>query len=131
MEGHFILKNKKLTTNWYVANIGRDEVIFGMPWICKYNPSIDWESGQVSFDPKRITRQQDIQKYRQTHDPPEGTLWGLPTPRNDQTLVMAYTETIDLKEALEEDVLMHNPSKILAHPAHLAITGSNKHSSKS
>ena len=31
VEGHFILKNKKLPTNWYVANIGRDEVIFGMP----------------------------------------------------------------------------------------------------
>ena len=130
VEGHFILKNKKLPTNWYVANIGRDEVIFGMPWIRKYNPSIDWESGQVSFDPKRITRQQDIQKYRQTHDPLEGTLWSLPTPRNDQTLVMAYTETIDLKEALEEDVLTHNPSKILARLAHLAITGSNKRSSK-
>ena len=31
VERHFIPKNKKLPTNWYVANIDRDEVIFGMP----------------------------------------------------------------------------------------------------
>ena len=43
---------------------------------------------------------------------------------------MAYTETIDLEEALEEDVLTHNPSKILARLAHLAIMGSNRCSSK-
>ena len=35
-----------------------------------------------------------------------------------------------MKEALEENVLTHNPSKILARLAHLTITGSNKRSSK-
>ncbi|KAI0324930.1 hypothetical protein GY45DRAFT_1261857, partial [Cubamyces sp. BRFM 1775] len=47
VEGTFNLHGKKLPTNWYVADIGRDDVLFGMPWIRKYNPNIDWESGRI------------------------------------------------------------------------------------
>ena len=33
VEGTFNLNGKKLPTNWYIADIGRDDVLFGMPWM--------------------------------------------------------------------------------------------------
>ena len=73
VEGTFNLHGKKLPTNWYVADIGRDNVLFGMPWIRKYNPNIDWESGRITFKSDIIKKQQQIHKYQCEHDPPNST----------------------------------------------------------
>ena len=32
-----------------VCNLGRTEVILGMPWLAAYNPEIDWEKGEVKL----------------------------------------------------------------------------------
>ena len=32
-----------------VYNLGRTEVILGMPWLAAYNPEIDWEKGKVEL----------------------------------------------------------------------------------
>ena len=33
VEGTFNIQGEQLPTNWYVADIGRDDVLFGMLWI--------------------------------------------------------------------------------------------------
>ena len=45
VEGKLRIKNQRLPTRWYVADLGRDDIILGMPWIRRYNPNIDWQSG--------------------------------------------------------------------------------------
>jgi len=30
-----------------MCNLGKTEVILGMPWLATYNPEIDWEKGEV------------------------------------------------------------------------------------
>ena len=32
-----------------VCNLGRTDVILGMPWLAAYNPEIDWEKGEVKM----------------------------------------------------------------------------------
>ena len=32
-----------------VCNLGKTEVILGMPWLAAYNPEIDWEKGEVKM----------------------------------------------------------------------------------
>ena len=32
-----------------VYNLGKTEVILGMPWLAAYNPEIDWEKGEVKM----------------------------------------------------------------------------------
>ena len=32
-----------------VTNIGPEDVILGLPWLKKWNPNIDWETGDVQF----------------------------------------------------------------------------------
>jgi len=32
-----------------VCNLGRTDVIFGMPWLVAHNPEIDWEKGEVKM----------------------------------------------------------------------------------
>ena len=111
VEGTFNIKGNKLPTNWYVADIGKDDIILGMPWIRKYNPKIDWESGQVRFDPSLIKRQQQIHRYRQKHDPPDGELWGFPFQPQNNDLIMSFIHTEEDDDNGEDgDRLIHDPS---------------------
>ena len=32
-----------------ICNLGKTEVILGMPWLAAYNPEIDWEKGEVKM----------------------------------------------------------------------------------
>ena len=32
-----------------VCNLGKIEVILGMPWLAAHNPGIDWEKGEVEI----------------------------------------------------------------------------------
>ena len=32
-----------------VCNLGRTDVILGMPWLAAHNPEIDWEKGEVKM----------------------------------------------------------------------------------
>jgi len=32
-----------------VCNLGKIEIILGMPWLAAYNPEIDWEKGEVKM----------------------------------------------------------------------------------
>ena len=113
IEGHLQIKHLELPTRWYVADLGQDDIILGMPWIRRYNPKIDWQNGQIRFDRKTIQRQQRIHKYQQMHQPPEGTLWGLPVPTTTQDAVLSFIESSS--EDIDEDQLTHDPSKVIKH----------------
>ena len=113
VEGYFRVKSQTLPTRWYVADLGRDDIILGMPWIRRYNPQIDWQKGQVRFNPKLIQRQQQIDEYQRTHQPPEGTQWGLPTKVDPIGTVISFIHST-VKE-VDEDQLTHNPSKAIQY----------------
>ena len=115
VEGTFNLNGKKLPTNWYIADIGRDDVLFGMPWIRKYNPNIDWESGRITIPTDIIKKQQRIHKYQSEHDPPDGMLWGFPSQPENQDLVASFIHTMyeDEDESEDSDKLTHNPSRTI------------------
>ena len=115
VEGTFNLHGKKLPTNWYVADIGRDDVLFGMPWIRKYNPNIDWESGRITFKSDIIKKQQQIHKYQCEHDPPEGMLWNFPVKPLNQDLVVSFVRAIPDEDDADPDSerLTFNPSRAI------------------
>ncbi|PIL22295.1 hypothetical protein GSI_14983 [Ganoderma sinense ZZ0214-1] len=111
VEGMFRVKGKSLPTRFYVANIGRDDAILGMPWIRKYNPEINWRTGQLTINDKIIAQQLRIQQYQDKHEPPTGTLWGLPPPQTLQHLALSFIEA--QYDYIEEERLIHNPIKII------------------
>ena len=85
-------------------------MILGMPWIKQYNPIIDWQNRCITFNDKVIKKQQAICKHQQTHDPPHGTLWGLPEPSTFPHLTMLY---IEAGQITKKDNWTHNLSKTI------------------
>ena len=47
-----------------VCNLGRMEVILGMPWLSAHNPEIDWETGEVKMTrcPSMCGRNKQVEK---------------------------------------------------------------------
>ena len=44
-----LFSHSKETTNLMVLSLGLQQVILGMPWLCKWNPKVDWISNTVSI----------------------------------------------------------------------------------
>uniref|UniRef100_A0A0W0GCX0 Putative reverse transcriptase-rnase h-integrase n=1 Tax=Moniliophthora roreri TaxID=221103 RepID=A0A0W0GCX0_MONRR len=54
---------RTLTDTFLLSGLGKEDVILGLPWLQKYNPDVNWKSGEVLFRPKqyiRIPRQENI-----------------------------------------------------------------------
>ena len=49
-----ICSHKELAT-FQVANLQNHEVILGMPWLRKHNPTIDWNDKKITFNDERCT----------------------------------------------------------------------------
>ena len=49
-----ISSHRKLAT-FQVANLQNYEVILGMPWLRKHNPTIDWNDKKITFNDERCT----------------------------------------------------------------------------
>ena len=52
-----------------VCNLGRIEVILGMPWLAAYNPEINWETGEVKMTrcPPLCGKNKEKKKKRKKH----------------------------------------------------------------
>ena len=37
--------NQKIQQQFYITNLGQNELIFGYPWLKEFNPQIDWKEG--------------------------------------------------------------------------------------
>ena len=111
VEGALRLKRRRLPTRLYVADLGKDDIILGMPWIQRYNPTINWQTGRITISGKVIQRQQRIAKYQRDHDPPAGTLWGLPRSTTLKHLTVSFIETTATNE--EDEQLTHNPIRAI------------------
>lgn len=82
-----------------------------MPWIQRYNPTINWQTGRITISGKVIQCQQRIAKYQKDHDPPAGTLWGLPCLATLKHLTVSFIETTVTNE--EDEQLTHNPIRAI------------------
>jgi len=59
-----------------VCNLGKTEVILGMPWLVAYNPEIDWEKGEVKMTrrppicgkKKQEERKKEVKKIEKDED---------------------------------------------------------------
>src|ERR1700712_1723269 len=49
-----ISSHRELAT-FQVANLQNHEVILGMPWLRKHNPTIDWNDRKITFNSERCT----------------------------------------------------------------------------
>ena len=39
---------RKITQRFYVTNLGSDRIILGYPWLCAFNPDIDWPNYKLT-----------------------------------------------------------------------------------
>jgi predicted aspartyl protease len=40
----------KTDTRVLITGLGKEELIFGLPWLKRYNPKIDWQNGHMDMD---------------------------------------------------------------------------------
>lgn len=40
---------RQMDTRVLITGLGKEELIFGLPWLKQYNPKIDWEKGQMDL----------------------------------------------------------------------------------
>ncbi|ESK82932.1 hypothetical protein Moror_1335 [Moniliophthora roreri MCA 2997] len=48
--------SKDLTDTFLLSGLGKEDVILGLPWLQKYNPDVNWKSGEVTFRPKQYVK---------------------------------------------------------------------------
>ncbi|ESK81074.1 pro-pol protein, partial [Moniliophthora roreri MCA 2997] len=52
----YAIGTKRLMDTFLISGLGSEEVILGLPWLRKYNPKVDWNSGQTTFPEKRYIK---------------------------------------------------------------------------
>uniref|UniRef100_A0A0W0EWD2 Pro-pol protein n=1 Tax=Moniliophthora roreri TaxID=221103 RepID=A0A0W0EWD2_MONRR len=52
----YTIGTKQMTDTFLISGLGKEEVILGLPWLQKYNPEVDWVSGQTTFPAKRYIK---------------------------------------------------------------------------
>uniref|UniRef100_A0A0W0GB03 Pro-pol protein n=1 Tax=Moniliophthora roreri TaxID=221103 RepID=A0A0W0GB03_MONRR len=53
VELEFQIAGKKFRENFMILGIGDEEMILGLPWLRHHNPEINWETGEIQFQPRR------------------------------------------------------------------------------
>ena len=78
IEGDFLFAGESFPTDFYVAEIGVNDAILGMPWIRRYNPTVNFITGQFTFSLNTIqqAQQERMLAYRTT-PPSDIPAWGL------------------------------------------------------
>jgi hypothetical protein len=61
----FTLGEQKFKERFYVTGLGKQKIIFGIPWLHEYNPIIDWKKGEITFKPFRINWRCLMEKGKQ------------------------------------------------------------------
>ena len=46
--------NKDMKTRFLVTNLGKEQMILGLPWLKEYNPKINWATGTIDIDSIKI-----------------------------------------------------------------------------
>uniref|UniRef100_A0A0W0G245 Pro-pol protein n=1 Tax=Moniliophthora roreri TaxID=221103 RepID=A0A0W0G245_MONRR len=52
----YTMGTKQLTDTFLISGLGSEEVILGLPWLRKYNPSVDWNTGRTTFPDKQYIK---------------------------------------------------------------------------
>jgi len=50
------IKGNVISTLFYISHLGKENVIFGLPWLGRVNPLINWAEKTLEIDPKRIRK---------------------------------------------------------------------------
>ncbi|ESK81011.1 reverse transcriptase-rnase h-integrase [Moniliophthora roreri MCA 2997] len=53
VELEFQIAGKEFKENFMISGIGDEEMILGLPWLRHHNPEINWETGEIQFQPCR------------------------------------------------------------------------------
>ena len=62
------VKGNVISTLFYISHLGKENVIFRLPWLERVNPIIDWAEKTLEIDPKQIrkpTKSQTIDRALQ------------------------------------------------------------------
>ena len=46
--------NKDMKTRFLVTDLGKEQMILGLPWLKEYNPKIDWATGMIDINSIKI-----------------------------------------------------------------------------
>jgi hypothetical protein len=72
-----MLRQKEQIIKFFVTNLRKDRMILGHPWLCKFNPQINWTAGTMkgmlevttTATKQQIAQQHVLQARRLIADP--------------------------------------------------------------
>uniref|UniRef100_A0A0W0FB71 Reverse transcriptase-rnase h-integrase n=1 Tax=Moniliophthora roreri TaxID=221103 RepID=A0A0W0FB71_MONRR len=64
-------ETKDLTDTFLLLGLRKEEVILGLPWLQKYNPDVNWKSGEVLFQPRQYIKIPHNKNIFDTESPEE------------------------------------------------------------
>ncbi|ESK80931.1 hypothetical protein Moror_15876 [Moniliophthora roreri MCA 2997] len=53
VELEFQIAGKEFKEHFMISGIGDEGIILGLPWLRHHNPAIDWQTGEIQFQPRR------------------------------------------------------------------------------
>jgi hypothetical protein len=112
-----------------VTGLGKQRIIFGSPWLHKYNPIIDWKKGEITFKPFRIDWRHLMEKgkrIRQEQQPKIEEVVDNKEPKNWTTLPLKENKMGVYIKLLETDVWIYKTNIAME----LAIEGNSKKTDK-
>uniref|UniRef100_A0A0W0G3D4 Putative reverse transcriptase-rnase h-integrase n=1 Tax=Moniliophthora roreri TaxID=221103 RepID=A0A0W0G3D4_MONRR len=65
VELEFLIAGKEFRENFMISGIGDEEMILGLPWLRRHNPTINWEMGEIEFP---LRRRIQIKRFREVLD---------------------------------------------------------------
>ena len=57
-----IIDGKEFSTRFLVSNLGKEDLILGLPWLKRMNPEVDWEKQTLKIDLKKVKEPTYVQK---------------------------------------------------------------------
>ncbi|ESK89161.1 pro-pol protein [Moniliophthora roreri MCA 2997] len=69
VELEFQIEGKEFRENFMISGIGDEDMILGLSWLRHHNPVIDWETGEIQFQPRRWIQIKRFTRILDTFEP--------------------------------------------------------------
>src|ERR1700742_3451966 len=60
---HMQVEDHSEILRFLIMDLGKDDLILGLPWLRKHNPSVDWEQGEILLDTREIQQEDTDEEY--------------------------------------------------------------------
>uniref|UniRef100_A0A0W0FI80 RNA-directed DNA polymerase n=1 Tax=Moniliophthora roreri TaxID=221103 RepID=A0A0W0FI80_MONRR len=103
VELEFQIAGKEFKEHFMISGIGDEGIILGLPWLRHHNPAIDWQTGEIQFQPRRRIKIKRFTGVLDTFEPE--VLIGAKTTASQEMAHQHHTVKREIEELVPEYLL--------------------------